>query len=320
MQLRNASPSDLPAIVELLKTSLGESLIPKSIPLWRWKHEEGPFGQSPVILAEHQGKIVGVRAFMPWKWQGRQKNFASLRAVDTAVHPDYQGQGIFKKLSLSLVQKCTEEGYDFIFNSPNKQSLPGYLKMGWEIHGRLPLQIALVRLPIRSGKPNTEPQALPECPENLLTQVARFKNPMASPLHTVLSPEYLRWRYKNNPLYHYGFLTDEETYLCVFRIKSHSRFDELRICDLYLLGGSDSYAKGHLQEQLAAQCRIHHPALLSGSGIAIPQLESFGLTRFLRVNRGPLVTMRNLNCKTEEWKTLMHKQGLAFSIGDLELF
>ena len=51
MQLRAALPKDKPAIIDLLRKSLGESTIPKSEILWNWKHEENPFGPSYLQIA-----------------------------------------------------------------------------------------------------------------------------------------------------------------------------------------------------------------------------------------------------------------------------
>jgi hypothetical protein len=64
MQIRPATPQDKPAMIELLKKSLGEGLIPKSEALWTWKHEQNPFGASFVLLAEENGALIGLRAFI----------------------------------------------------------------------------------------------------------------------------------------------------------------------------------------------------------------------------------------------------------------
>lgn len=69
MILRKATPSDVPAIVSLLKLSLGEGLIPKSETYWNWKHKENPFGASEILLADEEGQLIGVRAFMRWNWE-----------------------------------------------------------------------------------------------------------------------------------------------------------------------------------------------------------------------------------------------------------
>ena len=93
MIIRKATESDIPEIIDLLKRSLGESLIPKSEPLWRWKHLENPFGPSPCLLAEENGKLIGVRAFLRWDYVENQQIYHAYRAVDTATHPDHQGKG-----------------------------------------------------------------------------------------------------------------------------------------------------------------------------------------------------------------------------------
>src|SRR5690606_14453301 len=132
MQIRKAFPHDLPEIINLLKASLGESLIPKSEELWNWKHISNPFGASPVLVAEDEGVICGVRVFLRWEYHQSGKVIKACRAVDTAIHPDYQGKGLFKSLTLTLIEQLKEEGVELIYNTPNSQSTPGYLKMGWE--------------------------------------------------------------------------------------------------------------------------------------------------------------------------------------------
>src|SRR5690242_1982453 len=69
MQIRPATPQDKPAMIGLLKKSLGEGMIPKSEALWDWKHEQNPFGASFVLLAEENGVLIGLRAFMQWQWK-----------------------------------------------------------------------------------------------------------------------------------------------------------------------------------------------------------------------------------------------------------
>jgi hypothetical protein len=91
MIIRPASAKDKPAIIELLRKSLGESTIPKSEALWTWKHEENPFGNSYVLLAEENEQLIGLRAFMQWEWRSKSKSFQTIRAVDTATHPEHQG-------------------------------------------------------------------------------------------------------------------------------------------------------------------------------------------------------------------------------------
>ncbi|WP_162633276.1 GNAT family N-acetyltransferase [Echinicola strongylocentroti] len=319
--MREAKPTDQEAIVDLLKRSLGESLLPKSVALWRWKHVDNPFGESPVLVAEEQGDIVGVRAFMQWEFSQRGQNIKALRAVDTAVHPDYQGRGIFKQLTDKLVQECSEEEFQFIFNTPNAKSMPGYIKMGWQKRGNLPLKMALVRpfgvFSGRSARESTEVMQQ-EWPERLLAKVPYSADSVG--LQTPISPEYMHWRYVKNPLFRYGWFSDGERYLCIFRIKAHRRFQEFRICELLPLDADRQFADKDFNKQLKEQVRNYHTAVITFSGESSVQFRSFGRYRFFRLSKGPLVTLRNLGLEKEQFEGLLMPNGIAFSLGDLELF
>jgi GNAT superfamily N-acetyltransferase len=130
MEITQAQDSDINEIISLLKISLGEALMPKSEAYFIWKHFKNPFGKSLILLAKENGKIIGIRAFMLWSWINVETIVTSVRAVDTATHPDYQGKGVFKKLTLEAVKKSIDEKFSFVFNTPNPISMIGYLKIG----------------------------------------------------------------------------------------------------------------------------------------------------------------------------------------------
>ena len=90
------------------------------------------------------GRIAGYRTFLRWEFEdGHGQVHRAVRAVDTATHPDFQGRGVFRTLTLAAVEAMTAEGVDFVFNTPNDKSRPGYLKMGWHEVGRLPAAVAV---------------------------------------------------------------------------------------------------------------------------------------------------------------------------------
>src|SRR5690606_7881140 len=69
LHVRRATPQDEPALLELLRASMGEEAVAWSSAYWRWKHDANPFGPSPVLVAEDAGRLVGLRAFMRWAWR-----------------------------------------------------------------------------------------------------------------------------------------------------------------------------------------------------------------------------------------------------------
>lgn len=322
MEIRKAQAADLPAIIELLDLSLGSSRIQKSEPLWKWKHEDNPFGKSPVWVATEGGKLIGVRVFMYWHWQKGQKTYTALRAVDTATHPGWQGKGVFKKLTSVLVASSTAEGADFIFNTPNKKSLPGYLNLGWRIKGNLPLRVKIIR-PwgkftdfIKTGK-NTRIAEIPNNDWSRIWDALPAVFPVSEAIHTSYSPNYLRWRYVDCPIFEYGFLSDYSTYLLVYRIKEHPYYNELRITELLPLQRPDLINKTHLRDSLKKSYSELPVDLVSFSGESLFPLPDIGWIPAMKV--GPLVTMKDLNTGNQ-FPDLLTPHSIAFSIGDLELF
>lgn len=309
MEIRKAQNQDIPQIVELLKTTLGEQLLTKSEALWNWKHRQNPFGASPVLLAEENSQLVGVRAFLPWKYSVGDKQYSAYRAVDTAVHPDYQGKGIFTKLTLDLINEIRAEGADFIFNTPNEKSAPGYLKMGWEKYKKLPLHLSLN--PNFHKKPGLTDSNWKEI-ETLLPSFEK-KSKNSTKLVTSIQPGFIQWRYAECPLFPYSYLTDHYSYLLVYRVKKGKWTNELRICDLYKTDNFNPQAKANLQRGLTSTINNSGCHVVSYSGLL--DNRDLDLHFLPKLSLGPLVTLRVVNSSINPFELPW-----SWSLGDLEVF
>ena len=91
--MREAHDEDLPAILRLLRDSMGRAEDDRFELLFRWKHLDNAFGPSPMWVACDGDRIVGLRTLMRWEFERADAIFRCVRAVDTATHPDYQGRG-----------------------------------------------------------------------------------------------------------------------------------------------------------------------------------------------------------------------------------
>lgn len=307
MVIRKGTKEDIPQIIQLLKESLGESLLPKTEEFWKWKHLDNPFGTSPVLVAEKENQIIGVRAFLRWQFTDQNRIYSAYRAVDTAVHPKYQGQGIFSRLTQELVEDMKNEGIQLIFNTPNKKSHPGYLKLGWETWGKLPLKI---KLKVPKSSKNL---LLSQNWEDISTLISKLEAPtnIQAGVHTNLIPGYIRWRYQDCPIVNYSFLSDGESYLLIYRLKEGKKGKELRITDLFILSGFD---KKKLQTQFRELIKNSGAVWVSFSGLNYdPKVLDLGSIPLL--TQGPLITLRKLQDDLDplflDWK---------WSLGDLELF
>jgi GNAT superfamily N-acetyltransferase len=328
MEIRPATEADVPSIVSLLKSSLGESLMPKSERYWQWKHQENPFGESPVLLALEGGELVGVRAFMQWRWTLNNTGYKAVRAVDTATHPDHQGKGIFKKLTLGLVEECRSKGFNFVFNTPNSQSKPGYLKMGWKEAGKFPIAIEIKRpFGLLAHLAKLQVAALPppdqtvvKCVEHsglegLLSAHASVNQNKIITDHDVAS---LRWRYQTVPVVSYHACTisrgNDVHGAAFFRFKATKIGLEMRVADLFL---SSAAFGGEMRELLQAEAVKHKAAYLSIASLH----DSFklgGLLSLKKLEIGPIVTIRDIQSSPEQ--SLVDFYRWNASMGDLELF
>jgi len=332
MQIRPATPQDKPAMIELLKKSLGEGLIPKSEALWTWKHEQNPFGASFVLLAEENGALIGLRAFMQWQWKWNNTVYKAIRAVDTATHPDHQGKGIFKKLTLKQLELCKQQGIHFVFNTPNDQSRPGYLKMGWVQQGRMPLKLKVLNpiglayaLAFKKGPAGSgaeDPTPTQSWDPKVFSLMDNYKS-NSDLVNTELSAAYIRWRYADNPLFNYNYFTDFENFLLIGRIKSHSFTRELRLVDCMLFNNASTNRRinSQISKAVLPYCKKNQIQVISFSGQQYQSHRSaLGFMGIIPVqNRGPIVTLRDLNMN-EQFPKLLDVKNWGYSLGDMELF
>lgn len=334
MILRAATQSDKPAIIHLLKKSLGESVIPITEKFWLWKHEQNAFGPSFVLLAQENEDIIGVRAFMQWHWTWNGTTYKAIRAVDTATDPKHQGKGIFKKLTLQQVEKCKQQGIHFVFNTPNDQSMPGYIKMGWQKQGRMPLKLKLIR-PISLGysklfdktkysaSVNEDLSPPQHWDSNILDLFNNYHPTQTQKLRTSISADYISWRYAQNPLFRYNFFTDNKNYVLISRIKNHSFTRELRMVDFILLDpkATPRNVNAHIKKEVLNFSKGNKIDFISFSGQQYLTYKSFFQWMGMIPVRllGPLVTIRDLNME-EKFSDLLDVNNWNYSLGDMELF
>lgn len=76
-------------------------------------------------------KLIGINSFMAMRYQYQGKTYNALQSCNSAVDPNYQGKGLFKRLLTFAVDYYKDSGYDFIMGTPNPNSHPAFQKMGW---------------------------------------------------------------------------------------------------------------------------------------------------------------------------------------------
>lgn len=298
--IRRATPADDREIVRLLCETLGWSDDERHHDLFQWKHRRNPFGQSFGWVAVEDDEIIGSRTFMRWTWSG---GVETVRAVDTATHPRAQGRGVFRALTMHGVEEMKAAGVAWVFNTPNKQSAPGYLSMGWREIGHLPVAVCPGR-PYRwsrlldarkASELWSEPTSTGEDAAVALQNAADIEGLLEHPspgMRTERSAEFLRWRYCSGPVKYRAF-RDGNRGLVLFRLRRRGRATEAVVAEVLGAG------------------RPHVPA---GADYAV-SMEETRRRWWLPMPGGPLLTWRAL-AETDppdpkHWR---------LTAGDIELF
>ena len=250
LAIRPYREEDEASVLELLAASLGAGPAGgRTSEFFRWKHLDNPFGLSVMLVAEEEGRIVGLRAFMRWEFRAGSETVRAVRAVDTATHPDHQGRGIFSRLTREAVEILRRDT-DLVFNTPNEKSGPGYLKLGWRPVGRLGMSVRprRPRLPGHTGgSPSAEPAPAatvlddPRLPE-LLERADRDERR----LETERSLSFLRWRYGEAALDYRAVLDEIDGELrgvAFLRVRPRGRLWQTSIGDVIVPSGDLSAAR-----------------------------------------------------------------------------
>jgi hypothetical protein len=328
-EVRHGTDADIPEVVELMKASLGEGEIPRTEQFWRWKHRENPFGASAMFLAKAGAQLVGVRLFMRWRWQLGDRTVGSVRAVDTATHPDFQGRGIFKRLTLLGAEQLTmDRSAAFVFNTPNDQSRPGYLKMGWRSLGRVSLWGRLcnpLRFALKNGAPIWEPASGPPDGAAHAIEAAHSAGLLerlrpGPRLETPRTLPYLRWRFVDCPAASYGAASSAvDQTLVLYRLRQRGGRRELTIEDILCAPtwrGTQQTART-LRELVRTTQPDYAIAAFRPAAYEAAALTSSGFVPAPWL--GPIFTTRDLapDPAAPDLGTLA---SFRLSIGDLELF
>ncbi len=319
--VRRATDADRAAIVDLCRSSLGWKPDDPNERFFAWKHDENPFGTSPSWVAEADGRSLGVRVFLRWRFRSPDGHvLRAVRAVDTATHPDAQGRGIFTRLTLDALPDLRDDGVDFIFNTPNDKSRPGYLKMGWAEVGRVPVAVRVAsigRLSAVAGaraaadkwsQPSAFGVSAPDAfadDDEVASMLAVSSS--SGRVSTDRDIAYLRWRYSFDAL-HYRVVPVGDSIAAgavVFRLRRRGTALEATISEL--AAPSPSAARSTIGSILRATGADYAiaaggPELLRAGFVPAPPL-------------GPVLT----------WKPIVrtgvpNMSELGFGLGDVELF
>lgn len=242
---RFAEPGDREKVIELLTdvfSNQQKSDRQRSSDSWKWKHEENVFDETVTIVADLNGRIIGTGTLWPFHFDLGGTSHLSYQTCSLAVAEDYRGHGVFRNINRVRLETAIERNASFLFSFPNRNSLPGYEKMGWTLLGKIPWfvkplrPVNILRDKLSDSKVSTP--FTPDSDDQLKGRDIVFEHPLRMADEIVLhkSAKFFEWRYANHRSFSYGFVehrkTGTHTFGAAYSIQQKGDFREMVIIDI----------------------------------------------------------------------------------------
>ena len=93
-----------------------------------WLYKDNPYGEAIGLDAFEGEVLVAHYATAPINYVYNGRQMKGLLAVNLAVHPDYQGKGLFTHIAEETHNYASQNGYEFVIALANQNSTHGFLK------------------------------------------------------------------------------------------------------------------------------------------------------------------------------------------------
>jgi GNAT superfamily N-acetyltransferase len=208
---------------------------------FRWKHTTSPFGPSIRLVAKVEGEVAGLLALMPWRLCFADKIYETMRGVDIAVAPDFQGLGVASAL-IAASRSNYSSDIALAWSNPNERSRSGVLKAGRKRVDGLPRFVGFGGAALGNAKrflASGPPLPADERLAVALADEASIKRVLSGPrptgrISTAYDVDFLRWRYGQQGDYR-AVVTEHPrggAGIAIFRTRMHGRFSVAQVCEL----------------------------------------------------------------------------------------
>lgn len=243
---------------------------------WKWKNKENVFDTTRIVVADHEGDIIGTGTLWPFNFKLNGKVYPAYQTCGLAVSEHFRRRGVFRNINRVRIETAKAAGASFLFSFPNSKSLPGYKKMGWSTLGKLKWYVKPIRpFQILNDLIFQNEPSIPVRPEKpLMLQEGQIRYRRISGNDDILrlnkNERYFNWRYANHPYFSYGFIKYEEdedfTYGAVFSILQKGRFREMVIIDIISRNFEMTQCIIKKAEEVARRYRVMYLAMVAPEG------------------------------------------------------
>lgn len=198
--------SHLESFNELFRIAFKRDIHPEFL---KWRYIDNPSDDLLVAVAIENGKIVANYSASPVELYCDGKKYNTALSMTTMTHPDFNGMGLFTKLTELLYAEMTRKDYSLIWGFPNDNS-HGIFKKKLEWMDIYEIPTFVLELP--EVRHNQEENSFEYGFDSSFGKVVNFPKEGQYQVHK--NGDYYRWRYLNNPIneYYNYYLKDSNIY------------------------------------------------------------------------------------------------------------
>ena len=206
---------------------------------WDWKYNRNPFGKPFGWFAKLPDKnnFIGIRLLWPWRFYLKEKSKLFYQALDTATDPNYGRIGIFSNLTRKAIKKMNALNLT-IYNFPNSNSYPAYIKLGWQDLAKQKWQyypVSYIKIILHLFKIyniNSESNIPDKFKiENYNFSIVEKNNKL---YHSKWNKKNIDWRFKNHPIYQYYYFNyNNEHIIYKINITKNMKVAQIIVTNIY---------------------------------------------------------------------------------------
>ncbi|MYM68832.1 GNAT family N-acetyltransferase [Pseudoduganella sp. FT55W] len=121
----------------------------------QWLYADNPDGQALGFDAWDGETLAAHYVCIPARARIEGTEVSVLLSLNTATHPNYQGQGLFTRLAAMTYEAGAAAGFDCVYGVANANSTPGFVrKLGFQLVRPLEARVGIGRInPIADSAP-----------------------------------------------------------------------------------------------------------------------------------------------------------------------
>lgn len=184
----------IPELDALFDATFHRSLEPGFL---QWRYADGPIEDVLVAIEVAEGEIAASYSLCPLELVVKGQKHAAALSMTTMTHPRYQGLGLFTKLANELYSSLSDR-YSMVFGFPNPASHPIFVsKLRWQTIYEIPTFV------LRPQSGRVSPKVIVS---RGLDEQFSEPNWLDAFIHTARTPEYITWRFFENPTNQYEII------------------------------------------------------------------------------------------------------------------